>query len=289
MTAFEADRRSRGILGVPPALMTAMIAIAMLATGMLVGATTATADEEQSFEDRIKEHEALVKAHKTEKDYAGLVADIDAAVKLFEESKAIEDERERNKAQEKIVKLVGSLSKTREDSVAKAAILALGTMGHEDGAKYVKPHLRPVKDSQASSLTVAAIESAGKIHADSLVTPLLNMVEKSKNYTVAARAMRALGKFGSSKRYRGKILETLAATVHKSKPGNRVRQKENKSNPDGGYIGGVGGSQARWRTLGPVLPEALNELTGQRFPTAEDWFDVVKEYDGNLDVLFSDS
>ena len=123
---------------------------------------------------------------------------------------------------------------------------------------------------------------------DSLVEPLLAMVEDSKNFSVAGRAMETLGAFGTVKRKREKILETLAKTTERVKPGGQPRHgaTSNESNPEGGLGSSQGGTAARWSVLSPILPKTLNKLTGRSYPTPDEWFIAVKENKGRLKGLF---
>ncbi|MHC5012500.1 MAG: HEAT repeat domain-containing protein [Planctomycetota bacterium] len=285
----------------------ALLAVLVVALGALPVLADEAPEEEMPLLDRIAAHEEQIETHENEKATEALLTDILLAVELYKETPGLEDPKEMEKAQEALVKMVGGLTKSRLDLVPVAAIEGLGEIGHEDGAKYLKPFLKPANEDLIPETTVAAIEAAGKLKSDSLVTPLLTIVEKSKNYDAAALAMTALGKYGASERWRVRILETLIKTVLKNKPGDSGGRGGGRGGSGvggggrgggrggpGGGRGGPGGGRAgqgadvRWATLAPILPKACNELTGQRFPTAEDWFDVYKEYKRELKTLFGD-
>jgi hypothetical protein len=132
-----------------------------------------------------------------------------------------------------------------------------------------------------------AMAAAGALGHDSLVLPLLKIVENSKNLGVAARAVTALGKFRDSAfSRRKKILLDLTDTLMKDMPGGPSQGKENRQTGD--YIPGKSGhgGSARYATLAPLIPQALNELTGQEFQTLEEWMRVVSEQKRNLQDLF---
>ncbi|MHC5011603.1 MAG: HEAT repeat domain-containing protein [Planctomycetota bacterium] len=262
----------------------------MVSLLLTAGAADALADDEDiSLTDRVKALEDEIDGHRRDKAIEALVDDITAAHELFTEAGEGEVTRESEAAQKRLVKMVGSLTKMRDDTVATAAVVTLGEIGHEAGARYLKSFLRPVDTRDAEPVVREAIQAAAKIGDDSLVVPLLNMVERSDNYAIAATAMRALGKFGDSRRYRRRILESLVKSVQKNQPGGRPRYKPNQVKPEAPVGRNYGtGAQARWQALAPVLPEVLNELTGQRFASASDWFDVTRENKRNLNVLFSD-
>ena len=119
------------------------------------------------------------------------------------------------------------------------------------------------------------------------MAPLLTFVEKSKNYDLSARAVRALGEFRDvSLRNRTRIVASLAKTVQKDMPGRPKRGQENQTTGD--YrVGRTGSSVSRrWSALSPEIPRALNKLTGQNFLTVEDWIDVVRDNKGRLSALF---
>jgi hypothetical protein len=255
-------------------------------SGLLCLAAGVAADE-TDLSARVTAHLALIAEHEKAGDPAALVMDVKTAVALFQEAAAEE------KVQLELVKAVGGLSKSRDETLAIAAIGALGEMKHEEGAKYLKSHLRVFDEDVVDPVVTAAIEASGQIAADGAVAALIKMVEKSENYDVAAKAMRALGNFGRS-RHRTKILEALVDTTKRVKPGGPPRRGGPPESPAGGAGSGEPppmtnpnrGSTARWGVLAPVLPEALNQLTGQQFPSADDWFDLVDEHKRNLNDLF---
>jgi hypothetical protein len=123
---------------------------------------------------------------------------------------------------------------------------------------------------------------------ETLIDPLMKIVDDSKNVEVAAKSMEALGSFGRHKRRREALLEDLVKTVQRVQPGGRGQAgKENQTNPEAGAGSKTGGNaQARWTALSPVLPKTLNDLTGQNFGSTEDWFAVFKEHKRDLGGLF---
>ena len=190
-----------------------LLAIALIAPAVAFAADEPEVEASRDLATRVKEHEALAGVHKREKAYEALLEDIRTAIELFEEAGELEDERKGEKLRERLVKLVGGLTKMRDDDIALAAVEGLGTMKHEDGVKYLKPHLKPIDDRTVPKIVTAAMEAAGEIGNDKVVPALLKMVDKSDNYKVAAKAMEVLGNFGHSRRYRGKILEELGGSI----------------------------------------------------------------------------
>ncbi len=239
-----------------------------------------------------------------------LVGDTKSAQALYR------DVEGKDALKERIVTIVGSITKVRADDVSKAAILMLGEIGDLRGARYLRSFLRAVDTFKVPLNTEASIEASKKLPDSTLVEPLLDIVDNSKNVACAAKAIEALGYFGSVKSKREKILVELCKSVQRNLPGRKgqggnVGSSEAGSGPDGvggsgdsgsGTSGGgsggsidpgTGGSysagqanSARWPALSEVLPEALNKLTGSVCSSAQDWFAMVKQHKTSLKVLF---
>jgi hypothetical protein len=232
--------------------------------------------EAAALEDAVQEHEKAG-------DVALLVADVGRAAALY----ARADTAQHEEVRDAMVDLVCDLVRSRAEEVEVAALRGLGQMGDEDGYRAIKPYLRPHDDPEYREALRTAIEVSGLARHDRLVSPLIRMVEKSENYTVAADAMTALSHYSDS-RLRERIVESLAKTVAKNKPsGGWTRSKKTQSGDDVGQKQGTGASD-RWATLSPKLVETLNTLTGQKFIAPGDWFDMIDEYERDLSVLFVD-
>ena len=239
---------------------------------------------EGTLQERVAALEERVDAHRRDKAVGDLAEDLEQTLILFKEAERTQDG---DRVQARLVKMVGSLTKVRDDVVRIPALDALGSMGHEDGATYLKPFLKATLDERAQKRSAAAIDAAGEVADDALVLPLLKIVDKSKSYALAAKAAQALGRFRSSKRFRERIVEELAGTLKRDMPG---RPKPGRDTPDA-YIPGKNGTAgtARWAALAGVLPGALNQLTGQRIGSIGEWLTIIHEYRRDLGVLFVDT
>jgi len=251
----------------------------VLVVALLLPAAGALAAQAPS--EDVDQLEVALRDHRRADDAAAISKDLEQAVDLYQGIPKEEDD-----LRSRVVKLVGDVTRERDETVRLATFKALGTMGHEDGARFLKTWLKPRKDEHYAKLTIGAIEAAGRIADDSLVVPLLRVVDKSKNYRVAAAAMQALGCFGRCKRYRVRILEELSKTLMPDMPSRPKRGHEK----DDTYIppkNGTAGT-SRWAALSPVLPGALNDLTGRTLNGIGEWLDMVDDYKNDLDVLFVD-
>jgi len=240
--------------------------------------------------------EKKVEADVAAKTAEALVADATAAADLYKEAEGKDALRDR------ALSILGTLSRVRDDGVVKASIGALGDLGDLRGARYLRGNLKVSDDGKVSAALEASLDAAKKLPESSLVEPLLAIVDASKNYTLAAKAIEVLGAFGAVKNKREKILTELTKTVAKSRPGAKGKYGsgagtgEGNTNPNPNGEGGSGeGSgygtsnqpnSARWPALAAALPGALNALTGSSQGTAEDWIAQVKEHKDNLKVLF---
>lgn len=259
------------------AAWTALIAALLFTTG----AAAARADE--SLAERVERHEDRMDAHRKDDATSELQGDLKLAVELFREA---EEAPDGEKIQERLVKEVGSLSRDRDEALRIAALCALGQMAHEDCATYVKRYLKPYHDAPRQRVALAAIDAAGLVADDSLVRPLLRIVDKSKNYDMAAKAVEALGRFGDSKRYRKMILEELLDTLKRDMPAAPKPGRDTGDAylpPKNGHAG-----TSRWAVLSRAVPSSLNELTGRNLRSLGDWIAIVKEHDKDLDLLFVD-
>jgi hypothetical protein len=247
-----------------------------------IGASTsARAADEDPMLPRLVALEASVATHVAAKGYDGLLEDVAAALAIAKENAQKEPHRER------VLRVLGAIAKTKQDEVAKAAILALGETGDRHGAKHLRAFLRPVQELEIPVVVGAAIEASGKIPDDTLAEPLLAIVNDSKNFAAAAKAITALGAFGKSKAKREKIFETLLKSVVRNQPGGVPNgDRENVANPDGGLGQQTRDGSGRWKTLSPVLPAALNQLTGRNEATVDGWSSTVKAVRGKISDLF---
>lgn len=271
-------------------LAATLLAVLLPMTAFAEEASQAEGAEKEAIEvyARVKAYEDVVDDHRRDGADEAVVKDIREAVKLFGEAEKAKD---KEKAQERLVKIVGlTCSRMRSDDVRKTALVALGEMGHEDGARYVRRFLEPLDEGDEVPPTLLpAIEAAACIGDHSLVRYLLKIVDDSENYLVAAKAAEALGKFRDVDfRYHKKILEELGKTLIKDMPGSPSRGKGDPTT--GAYIPGKQGDAgtARWSLLSVAIPKALNELTGQQFGTMGDWMAMIDEHERNLKILFVD-
>ena len=125
------------------------------------------------------------------------------------------------------------------------------------------------------------------------VEPLLALFEDSKELGVSSAALESLGAFGKIKNKRVKILTTCTKEVGRYQPGTAARPKSGQGGVSPGYDSppgysrGEAGTASRWATLAPILPKAMNQLTGQNLTSPQQWFQVVKETK-DLNALFNE-
>ncbi len=255
-----------------------------IALATAAGGGLASAAEEDPIVAKLVELEARVAEHTAAKSVEQLKADASEALVLYRENAGKDPHRER------ILKVFAGLAKHRSDDVVREALVDLGETGDRDGARILRPLLKPCDEPKPTVALETAILVSRKLPHESLADPLLAIVDDSKNLKVAAKAMESLGAFGLVRSKREKILEGLVKSIAKSQSGGRgAAGKENNANPDAG-LGNTSNAQAgnRWKELSEVLPTALNELTGRNETSAEAWFVTVKDHKGKLGGLFAD-
>jgi hypothetical protein len=232
---------------------------------------------------RVDALEDTVEQHKKDKDEGALGGDLDAIVAAHV---ATNDE----KLRDRLNGLLGAILKTaKDDDLERRALQAIAKTGDESNWRYVREYVQQPDPKKVPPLLEDGIECVGKLRPDSSVDHLLKVVDRSKVYSVAARAIKALGNFGDRERVRTRILAELVKSVRRNVPGGATR---GHSDPHrGGYIPAknAGGDTSRWGTLAPALVSALNQLTGQSASTAHDWFDLYDRYKSDLRALFPDT
>ena len=214
--------------------------------------------------------------------------DVQELVRLCARASKLYDDVTTEKLRKQLIDAVGKApSIKRSDEVLAAVLDALGEMADPKGAKYIKKYLRMRNKEHASDTLQLAIKTAGLVPDKSLVGPLLTLYDKSKVIRVKQLAATALSNFGSVKRHRCKILETLIGSLKSVKPGGHGRMSGSGANPDvpSGY-GHYGGPAQIWSALSPIMPRILNKLTGQDVATLDTWFGIYNANKRNPKSLF---
>ncbi len=270
------------------------IALATVLVGSLSFVRAARAADADPVLEKVVGLEKKTEADTTAKSNEALVGDAKAAADLYRECEGKDPYRDR------ILAIVGSITRFKQDDVCKIAFTTLGDIGDLKGAKYVRPFLRPFDDAKVPVNLEMAVTVAKQLPDDSLVEPLLAIADASKNYSFAAKAVEALGSFSAVKSKREKILTELVKTVQKSQPGAKGKYGGGNgggegtdggtpmdgSVSDGSYGQSNQGKSARWPALSGALPDALNRLTGTICGSADEWFATYKEHKSKLSVLF---
>ena len=276
-----------------------MLAIAWASSG--AAADDAAASKAGRLEARCDALSDVVATHLKKREYGSLDSDITEIKALYKavttaEKDELEDDL-RDDLKEMLVDLVRSMARGRHAKHTAVFVLrSLGELGDPNGAKTIRHYLRQPNPKESSPELQAAVAAAAHVPDDSLVEPLLKIVDRSKTFRIAADAIKSLGHFKTCTRKREKILEELVKSVKKNKPGGRPGMRGGGTSgmdPNGGYgstsapMGQEGSPAARWSTLSPVLAKAMNQLTGQKLTSAEDWFIAVHDAKGHLDSLFT--
>ncbi len=236
---------------------------------------------------KVSELEARLKEHVAAKAAAALLEDAHQATLLHKLAGEAAVLKKRLLAVHETV-----LRSVKEDREREKVFEELVSTGDPAGGRLLKPYLKQPNVKEADSLLLAAIKAAGVLACPENADPLLLVFEKSKHLGAAAAALEALGGFREVKSRREKILETVAKSVQQNMPGTRPGPRGPGGGvgdpvPDTGTPNPNGSdASARWAALAPVLPRALNHLTGRSIATAEQWFLTVRQVD-RLAELFA--
>src|SRR5262245_37387598 len=229
---------------------------------------------------RVTTLEEQVKAHVDEKSSDSMRQDLSEISKLLP---VVTDA----KLRARLVVLPGKiLGVTKDVAIVKFAIKTIGDTGDSSTFKSIKSYLQQPNPKEVPPFLIDALEATGKIKADDGVPIMIGIVENSKRFEASTAAMKALGKFGASKRMRNRIVTDLVSTVRKDVPG--VGYDPDKGDPSQRQKKVRTGDEAasRWDALSAALVPCLNELTGQNAASAQDWFSLFDQYKRNLDSLF---
>jgi hypothetical protein len=257
----------------------------LLALGIALAAPVRADDIVDPLVTKVTELETLIVQHKKEKASQALLVDAKSAAALHKEV------GENAELKKRCMGFLDDIADfVKEDNEKKSVLETVGSTGAPEGAKIVKRYLRQPDPEKSDPVLLTAIKVAGVIPVSETAESLLTLFEKSKEMGVAAAALESLGSFGKIKSKRVKILETCVKSVSQVQPGGRGRGSAGQGSLDpdasGGTSGKQGGSSARWGALAPVLPGAMNKLTGQNLGSPQQWFQVVKDTP-NLNSLFN--
>lgn len=264
---------------------------ALLLGALIVGlaiAGPARAEDAPSPEaQQVAELEALIATHVKGGADGALEQDARQAASLHATLKLHAD------LQKRVLLALESAVKGAKDDAVRARMLGpVAETGDPQAARIVRPYLRQPDPKQGPPLLLAAIAAAGRLPVVESADPLLRLFEDSKHVGVASAALEALGGFGKIRARRVKILETVVKNVQKDQPGGRGSARGggggiDDSAPPPPPPPDSAGPGARWATLSPLLPKALNALTGQNVGSAAQWFQLVKDTK-NLNDLFAE-
>jgi len=249
----------------------AAAALIALLVGLLASAARAGDGENATLNARIAEHSRRLAEERRERDIHGIHEEIWNAVALYREVQRAEACTSMGA---KLVREVGALCRHGDDRIQRCALEALGAMHDEAGARYLKPFLKPGSEKPADPLTLAAIEASAGVRHESLVDPLLRIVERCPCPLATRRAVEALGGYRPVEAKREEILLGLLGAARAERPEDGAGAQRSED------------ALARWRALSASVPLALNRLTGRDVPTLDGWFRLAEEHEGDVAGLF---
>ena len=168
-----------------------------------------------------------------------------------------------------------------DEALGSTRAVAAGTLGELNdpkGAwKVLKPFLPKLKLEAAGPFPLRVIQAVGQVACEASIASLLKLMEKAKDPNVSRYAIGALGKYGWSKR-RASVLSDLVEFLRKLRPGGTDPRKSR---------GGGQAARERYNFLQLSLVAAMNELTGQKFDSADKWLAAYKDNKKALAKLFT--
>jgi HEAT repeat protein len=185
--------------------------------------------------------------------------------------------------------LLGVIIKgTTDDGVQKVVIKAIGDSKSPGLFRFIQPFLVQPNKTEIPPLLEDTIEATGKLAADEGINQLITIVKDSKNYPLAAKAIKALGSYGQSKTRRNNILREVLNTVQKDQPSVGLRYKNDDGQGPYATAKTKTGDEtkARYEALSGPMVEALNRMTTQKCGSPDDWFSLWDKYKGSPGDLF---
>lgn len=262
----------RGILGRIGVLGSAAL---LLLGGLFLGSLAApvSADEEAS---RSFDFEAMVEAH----DQAARDRDANKVMDRLEAMVALYDELEKSEQKSVRIRIAKAL-KSRSENIQRVAIKAVCKTRCETMGRQLKNFLKLKDRGKQPKFLPEVIDAIRATKPSNAVSPLLKIASDSRHAPTCVLALKGLASYGTERRYRAKILDTVIGMVRKDKPGLKGRNHDDAYGPHSGEA-----SRNRWHMLSGPMVEMANEMTGQQISDAEAWFDLWSEYKRKPDELF---
>ena len=204
-------------------------------------------------------------------DVTALVTDLAAATKArdgagasnaFKKVAAAYNGCEDKALRGKLLAAVGKALKSKHLGDARLdAVEALVSVEDAKAAWKVLSKTMPIpkKVDEATDLQLAVTAAAGKLAQSRAIKPLIEIAAKAKDDKLAAAGALALGGYKDDKKNRVMVLEELIDIGKRTRPGQSTTKNVSPE------------AQARWQLVGSGVVNALNNLTGQKFPTFEEW------------------
>src|SRR5688572_3042019 len=168
--------------------------------------------------------EAQVKEHLKDKNNDALKSDVKEIAKAYPAAFP--------KHQEKYGGLFALIAKSvKEDDVLRVVIVAVGDTKNSNLFYVIRPFLQQPDKKAVPTLMKEAIDATAKMVPDSGAALLMSIVTDSKEYNIAAVALKALGSYGDNKRLRAGILRDAIATVGKDIPSRGHRWEKMGDTP----------------------------------------------------------
>lgn len=220
------------------------------------------------------DHVKLLRDHLRAKDGDGIKDDLNLIAGAYAET-------EGKVTRTRMLAAVGQVLRMKNEDIQSAALDAFEEMKDPGAWRHYGSILKKPFKKEFPRLASQAMDVTRALTPDGAIAPLLRIVKKSKNLAAAAKAVETLGAYRQS-RERVKILGALIAATQKEKPGVRGRDNTVVYGPR--YSGEQ--SRNRWQALARPMVAAANELTGQDYASAEDWFDAWRTYKRKPRELF---
>jgi len=248
--------------------------LSVVALLLLAGlSSTALASDEPS---RAFDFEAMVEAH----DQAARDRDNNKVLDRLEAMVDVYDDLEKSEQKSVRIRIAKAL-KSRSESVQRAAIKAVCKTRCETMGRQLKNFLKLKDRGKQPKFLREVIDAIRATKPSNAVSPLLKIASDSRHAPTCVLALKGLASYGTERRYRAKILDTILSMVRKDRPGRKGRNHDDAYGPHSGEA-----SRNRWHMLSGPMVEMANEMTGQEIGSADAWFDLWSEYKRKPDELF---
>lgn len=204
--------------------------------------------------------------------------DINGSIKAIHAVKTAWDKLDK-KAQKSAVKILEDMAENEDLGKARKDAVEIfeHILDEKEAWKVLKKLWPDRKADEASETDLSVLTVVGKRKIEKAIKPLMELAEKARSDSVAARAILVLGMFKGEIKQRVKIVKAIMEAALKSEysppaPGSGKNPSQS--------------AYDRWKIMEPAILQSLNHLTNEKIKDWAVWKDAYKHNERKLQKLF---